>query len=273
MALAGELCSLLGMRVSEPVIQSIRNFRDCGGYPTRDGRRVVTGRLFRSAHQGDATDADLQALRDLGIGTIVDLRRPGERERAPSRRWPDFSARVIEHIGPAEEELPPHLQAFKKAGFSPELADIAMMDIYRETAFDPMLVALFSDYFAALAESDSGVLVHCAAGKDRTGIAVALTHHMLGVSEEDIAKDFLETNNSNLADGHNMAVWRSQLGSGGKDALEDAVRVVLSVKLHYLETAFAEIVKRTGSVDAYLRDVLDVTDARRAAILLRMTAP
>lgn len=79
-----------------PSFQTVRNFRDCGGYPTQDGRAMRKGRLYRSAQFHDAADDDLESLKALGITAIVDLRRPVERERYPSRRWADFDAHVVE---------------------------------------------------------------------------------------------------------------------------------------------------------------------------------
>src|SRR5262249_288118 len=149
---------------------------------------------YRSAHFPLATDADLAAMQALGLAVIVDLRRPPEREVYPCRRWPGFDARLIEHAGDADMVLPPHLAAFQSAGANREEAVAALTQIYREMPFDPMFVALLRDYFAALAEADGAVLVHCAAGKDRTGVAVALTHHVLGVDEDAMLDDYLATN-------------------------------------------------------------------------------
>ena len=68
------------------MMEGIPNFRDFGIYAGRDGRALKRGQLYRSAHHNDATDGDLDALARLDIGLIVDLRKPGERARYPSRR-------------------------------------------------------------------------------------------------------------------------------------------------------------------------------------------
>ena len=67
-------------------LEAVENFRDYGDYPTASGRRLRKGRLYRSASHGRATDADLKVIEGLGLAVIVDLRRPGERERDPARR-------------------------------------------------------------------------------------------------------------------------------------------------------------------------------------------
>ena len=75
---------------------SVHNFRDFGGYAAGD-RRMATGRFFRSANHALATDADLERLAGLNIAAVVDLRRPDERARQPSRRWPGFGGLVVEN--------------------------------------------------------------------------------------------------------------------------------------------------------------------------------
>ena len=76
--------------------EAIDNFRDYGDYATTAGRRVKPGRLLRSAHHARASEADLERLKVLDIGVVVDLRRPGERRDQPSRRPDGFSGQVIE---------------------------------------------------------------------------------------------------------------------------------------------------------------------------------
>src|SRR5580704_12682960 len=76
-------------------LEGVVNFRDYGDYATAAGARIHPGRLYRSAHHGEATDADLAAIGALGIAVVVDLRRPNERERSPSRRPVGFTGQVI----------------------------------------------------------------------------------------------------------------------------------------------------------------------------------
>jgi protein-tyrosine phosphatase len=141
-----------------------------------------------------------------------------------------------------------------------------MVDYYRDAPFVDRHVDLYSRYFHALSETDGAVLIHCAAGKDRTGILAALTHHLAGVSEEDIVADFLLTN-----DPHRFERRAPQFAAmleemTGRRPTQEAVFTALGVESHYLETAFAAIHEQHGTLDAYLRDVLGVDDARREAI-------
>lgn len=76
-------------------LEGVENFRDYGGYVSRHGGRIASGRLFRSAHHGAATAGDLTVLAGLDLACVVDLRRPREREIQPSRRPDALRARLL----------------------------------------------------------------------------------------------------------------------------------------------------------------------------------
>lgn len=251
--------------------EAVHNFRDCGGYPAATGRQMRRGLLFRSAHYPQATDSDLATMRALGLAAIVDLRRPQEREMHPSPRWENFDARVVTHPGRDDMVLPPHLAAFERAGESGAEARSAMTQIYRDMPLDPMFIELMRDYFAVLAESGGAVLVHCAAGKDRTGVAVALTHHMLGVGEADMLANYLATNESVEARYADTGPMRMFLAREGRTVSDDAIRTILGVEEAYLRAAFGTMDAEYGSRDGYLSDAVGVTPAQRTAIVDRLT--
>ncbi len=77
-------------------LEGVENFRDFGDYAAADGRRMVKGRFWRSAHHGKATAADLEAIGALDLAVVVDLRRPRERDAEPTPRPPGFRAQVID---------------------------------------------------------------------------------------------------------------------------------------------------------------------------------
>jgi protein-tyrosine phosphatase len=249
---------------------AIENFRDFGDYPAA-GRRLKRGVLFRAAHQAEATDEDLARLAGLGLSVIVDLRRPNERQRSPSRRWNGFAAEVIENDIGDEHDDPWHTFIAGSDLTAKAFTDY-MVDYYREAPFVDRHVDLYSRYFQALARTDGSVLIHCAAGKDRTGILAALTHHLAGVHEDDIFADFLLTNDPGRFERRVPMMRQAILDMTGREATDEALITALGVEQHYLETAFAAIHAAHPSLDHYMETVLGVDARTRAAIEARILA-
>jgi protein-tyrosine phosphatase len=252
--------------------EGVGNFRDYGGYATEDGRRVKTGKLYRSAHHGSATDADLEAISALGIDVVVDLRRKGEREKEPSRRPAAFAGRVIDNDlgdrGLGDED--PWQVFLRGSDLSPQSFDDYLSAYYRNAPFEERYVDLYSRYFRSLAETDGAVLIHCAAGKDRTGILAALTHRSLGVSREDILADFLLTNSAIGFEERIPMVAEMMAAEIGRRPTPEAVRVAMGVHESYLERAFLVLEEQHGSVEAYLADALGVDGALKARLRERL---
>lgn len=252
-------------------LEGVENFRDFGGYDTACGRGLKRGVLYRSANHAAATDADLEAMRALGIEVIVDLRRPLERQREPSRRWPGFSGQVIENdiediSGDWVTMMAQHERIDAEWFFEDSLA------FYRRAPFEDRHIDLFRRYFNAIAETDGALVVHCAAGKDRTGMICAMTHHVGGVAWDDLVADYLATNHESRIV-HRMNFLRGYIRDLAGHHLDDeALRVAVSVHEDYLAAAMAEIDARCGSMDNYLRDVLGLDAAHRARINDRILA-
>ena len=250
---------------------ALDNFRDYGDYASAAGRRIAGGRLFRSAHHARASEADLERLAGLGLAAVVDLRRPGERRDQPSRRPPGFAGQVIESAHDDGAEAP-HITFLKTADLTIDAGRRFMTDTYRELPFDPAHLDLFSRYFRALGEADGPVLIHCAAGKDRTGLLAALTHHLLGVHRDDMVEDYLLTNAAVDLAGRAPGIARQLEAMTGRPVAHDAVVAFLGVEPVYLDTAMGEIAARHGSVDSYLEQALGVDATLRDRIGERLTA-
>ena len=248
--------------------EAIENFRDFGGYPTACGRGLVHGRLYRSGDHSRATEADLERLRALGVGAIVDLRQRSEREREPGRRWPGFAGEVIE--SDLVSDTPDWVETLKTAPLTAEWWYENTLSHYRQNAFEPHHVAVFRGLMRHLAHGEGAVVVHCAAGKDRTGIACALVHHLAGVSREEMVADFLLTNDeTRLA--RKMAAGAAFVERvTGRTPSDEAMRVAAQVYPGYLDALFESIEARHGTVDAYLEAVLGVDAALRETIRARL---
>ena len=172
-------------------LQGSFNFRDLGGYAGTDGRMTRWGRLYRSDALHELTDADVVALRDLGLRTIVDLRT--ERELHRSGRGPlEPEAVAFHHLAVVQEGQRGSLATEREAVAAPAPAgdDLAERYLwYLDVGRDSLVEAL-----TLLGGADQYPLVfHCAAGKDRTGVLAALVLEILGVDREVIVADYVIT--------------------------------------------------------------------------------
>jgi protein-tyrosine phosphatase len=249
--------------------EGVDNFRDYGDYATAAGRRIQRGRLLRSAHHNRATDADLQRMTDLNVSVVVDLRRASERAHQPSRRPVGFTGLVIESDDQPAGDAP-HVKFLRETDLTEQAVREFMMGTYRTIPFDARHQDLFRRYFRALAETDGAVVIHCAAGKDRTGVLAALTHHLAGVSDEEVMEDYLLTNQAVRLVERAPAIAVHLEKSYGRKPSEAAVVAFLGVEADFLRTAFAEIKKQYGSLDAYLETVLGVDAALREKLEARL---
>jgi protein-tyrosine phosphatase len=246
----------------------VHNFRDYGGYAVESGGRLRRGILWRSAHHEQASDDDLATIDALGIDTVVDLRGDDERAAHPCRRSPNFAARVMFAPGNTAG-LAPHLAA-AKAHITAEVARERMIATYEGMPYRPVLVESLRLYITALSEYDSPSLVHCVAGKDRTGFAVALVHRLLGVHEDDVMADYLLTNVAGKIDERVAQGARVIRANFGSDIQDDAIRTLMMVGPAYLDAAFAAIRERHGSLVQYAEDVLGMTPAMHDAMRDRL---
>ncbi len=242
---------------------AIHNFRDYGGYSVAGGGRVRSGLLFRSGHHAEASDDDLTLVSELSLAHVIDLRGDNERARHSCKRPAGFAAQV--HFFEGETAgLAPHLEA-AEGSVDAQSARDAMVALYGALPDRVGLNWILKRYFEALASGEGASLVHCAAGKDRTGIAVDLLHHVLGVHPDDAMEDYLLTNYSPRNEeriAHGMALMGGKYGA--KD--EATMRVLMGVDAAYLEAARASVKERFGSTDAYLEQMLDV-DADKKELL------
>ena len=241
-------------------LDGVHNFRDYGNYAAADGVRVRTGLLWRSAQHGDASDQDLSDMHALGIRTVVDLRGPSERDSKPCRRHPEFSAQVF--VYPEETAgLALHTEAADGVITAAE-ARAAMLRLYAGIPVRENLVPMLRCYFEVLRRAEGPSLVHCVAGKDRTGFAVALAQHVLGVSQDDILADYVLTNQAGNIEAR-IAAGAAQIRAHRGDISDETIRTLMGVEPDYLETAFTHAAERHGSIDAYLAEAIGVDAAFR----------
>lgn len=250
--------------------EGIDNFRDIGGYPAGD-RRTRRGLVFRSGDLSRATEADLVALAGLGIGTIVDLRRPIERERAPSRLWPSFGGQVL------SSDMADDFQDWAVALKALPSVDAAWfeqhnLDNYKTLAFSPRNVWLFGQTVRLLATTEQPVLLHCAAGKDRTGLLSAMLQRIAGVPMDEIVAEYLLTNAALLTEIRLSRLVNWLATQTGHQLDTATLTAALAVRPDYLVSCFAGIEAVHGSFEAYVRDVLGVPEALSVEVRERSLA-
>src|SRR5215471_18602119 len=166
-------------------LEGASNFRDLGGYPTADGRIVRWRRIFRSNHLGHLTPADVEVVRGLGVRSAFDFRGVDERASA---------ACVVEEIAVHSLPIEPTVVAALRARLQARaLSSAEALEIMRESyrGYVRLNTHSFRELFSHLIEESSPLVIHCTAGKDRTGFACALILHALGVSEKVISEDYL----------------------------------------------------------------------------------
>ncbi|HEX8094863.1 tyrosine-protein phosphatase [Jatrophihabitans sp.] len=244
-------------------LQGAVNARDVGGLPTDGGGTIRSGVLIRSASLGHLTDADVRhLLGDHGVRRVVDLRTDIEVDRdgpGPLHAQPDV---VIHHLslypdtadrtelpagqqGEAPAALPWHQQGFATA-HGPVVASYLR---YLEQRPDSIVAAL-----RAIAEPAGATVVHCAAGKDRTGVVVALALTVAGVPRELIAADYAQTQSQIAAIVGHLA--RSDLYGfevGQPDKIPPASAAVMVAVLEAIDTDLGGVpgwLARHGWTDA-----------------------
>lgn len=165
------------------------NFRDLGGYQSCDGRRVRWNKIYRSGHLGNLTDADIRKLESLSLTHIHDFRRKKERQRTPNR---SLKATVTDdyeiHVGSLSKFWEFLNNGALNAETAHELVSASYADSIHHVA--PGFRRLF---LSLLDNAENATLFHCAAGKDRTGLAAALVLAALKVDRDTIVQDYLLT--------------------------------------------------------------------------------
>ncbi|MZF84650.1 protein-tyrosine-phosphatase [Streptomyces sp. SID5643] len=256
---------------TEPELAGVRNFRDVGGLPTVDGRRVRPGVLFRSGHLAHATGEDAAFLTTLGLHTIFDFRNAADQKlEGPDVALPGVRNVNLPLSDPADgAEFWKMVRDGDLEQLRAILADGKGAD--RMTASYRMIIKDRTDEHSqvlhALAQDSVPALMHCAAGKDRAGLSVAVTLLAVGVEREAIVDDYLKSN----AKHRRYKVHRS---SSAASAYSPEVMELLSplfdARAEYLTAAFDTIEDTWGGVDTYLEKGLKLAPETRELLRERL---
>lgn len=237
------ICQIADSLQREVKLQGAINFRDIGGYKTKDGKSLKWGKIFRSAEINRLTPADLEKLEALKIHYVLDFRGPAE-VAAGADKIPNTAIRISLPAG--SEEVGDRSKMFKSMATA-TIGDSIMLPFYSNIEafpkrYKPMFEALINN------SNDSALVYHCTAGKDRTGIATALILYALGVDEQTIMKDYMATNYYRKSDNGRMRKMLMDNYHMNEQVVDD----VLGVKEIYLKTTFESIKKKYGSIENFL---------------------
>ncbi|MGA9866686.1 MAG: tyrosine-protein phosphatase [Acetobacteraceae bacterium] len=238
------------------VLQGASNVRDLGGWPTEDGGRVRFGHVFRSAALTGLTEDDALALAGTGLRTVCDLRGRQEAAEAPSALGGVAGATV--HSLPIEPSVGASLRdlvATRNATGENVMA--VMRQAYVAYALE--WPHRYRAIFALLADDAPPLLLHCSAGKDRTGFGAALILTALGVPYEAVREDYLASNR----------LWRGDAGIA-RDLPPGVAETLLRVHPELLDAAFAAIAGAYGGFARYASLALEMDAARLAHLRARL---
>lgn len=245
-------------------LEGAHNFREIRDYRTSDGRTIVPGQFYRAATISGLTDTDHRYLSGLNIRNIIDLRSSREIESSPSRWMPesdtvtwahkdnsaegDLSRLIAEEVSDHREFRRTMLQIYDRL---PEEMSTAFTQILRHLASDRL-----------------PLLIHCSAGKDRTGLATAIVLDLLGVDHDTVMFDYLLTN---ATFDQAYAYFEKHYGISKIDARgPHIVKTMLGAHPEYLQTAFDRIAKDHGSVEGYATERLGLSREELGSLRHRM---
>ena len=259
-----------GVRIATRVIplSGASNFRDVGGYPAADGRRVKWGEIFRSNALSGLTAEDYKTVDGLGVRLVCDLRTNQEREAQPTQ----WQGRPPAFLNSPKANLDFDASALIGEG-TPTQAKVRdnFIAFYRQTP--KVYAGEYKAMFARLKAGEAPMLVHCTAGKDRTGVASALILTALGVPRSIVVSDYA------MSEKYQQSTMRQQAARGANDPTmaamakipPEVLMVLMRTDPAYIEATLDALSAEYGSVEGYLAKELDVSAADIVALRKRYT--
>jgi len=242
-------------------IKSILNFRDIGGIPTNGNGMIRRGIVYRSANPDKISKEDIIRIRDLNIRTVVDLRAPDEiKKRRRSVGHAVTLSLPLDFQRTTRERLKPYLY---KKGTEKILEDISnqlYLDILDASASAcRQVVELLSS------GEGSPILIHCFAGKDRTGIMVALILLALGTDRQLIIDDYMKSNDALLPYFRRRFLIRKIITFGYFPS--DILLHIVRVKERNINSVIDRVNDHYGGIEGYLAsagfDILKLKELRK----------
>lgn len=243
-------------------ITSGSNFRELGGYQTKDGRYIKFHKILRSGMLATLNQQDLAYLNDYGMRAVVDFRSDDEVKHSPDKLPDNATYHYLPVFDYDQTENSESLQQLEaRYRHNPNLGHQKMLRVYHNMIADPHAKQSYRQFFETLLANtaeNQAVLFHCTAGKDRTGMAAVFFLTALGVDPQTIKQDYLLTNRI-AAPIINARLDELAAHHATNDTIAN-IRALLSVNPEYLATAIKQIKKEAGSIINYLHQGLQLTD-------------
>jgi protein-tyrosine phosphatase len=240
------------------------NFRDLGGYQTTDGREVKWGEVFRSGELPRLSDADVDRLDSLGVRTVVNFLTPAEIEQRGEDRLPEGVREIAAPIAGGGDDLALLVLDARKTGDFSAIPPKLNADVHRILITDAKRE--YASLLCAAADPTNRPLVfHCSHGVHRTGTAAAILLSVLGVPWETVREDYLLSNHYRADEIRRRLTELTALAAesqGVAPAAVDTTNMEAFYRLQgaYIDASLEEAVQAHGSMDAYVRDGLGLTD-------------
>lgn len=238
--------------------EGVFNFRDMGGYEAADGRKVKYGILFRSAELAGMTERDLNLLHSLEIRTIFDYRDDREAKQKPDPVIPGVNNIRVPAM---RQEVPADMRELVRGNFFKKLTVESFAAMYVQMAINnPSFQRLMS---LIMNPDNLGILHHCAAGRDRTGIGAAFILLALGVPRDTIIEDYLLSNQTLLPMNEQIKEQLAQVLPPEEAA--DAI-AKLTLRREFMEAVFSSIDENYGGAESFLEREFGLTVEKRAEL-------
>lgn len=258
------------------------NFRDIGGYLNQHNKRVRWGKCYRSAQLDRLTDQGIAEMSALNIKTVIDLRFADESSRFPTVAAAFEDAEFISWQDHSEEtevvERSNEMQLSWKDSLDsndPVKVREAMRVNYPKKLYSHR--AIYRTMLLKIISGQTPLVFHCAAGKDRTGVAAALILSLLNVADEIIVQDYLLTQqeiagmaefwmSGGAVDNANYSDFQTKLMSRPKEVLQP----IFEADIAYINTLLEYVNQQYGSFEAYALEKLQLTTEQLEQLRLQL---
>ena len=245
------------------------NFRDIGGLPTQDGRTVQWGKIFRSDNLSKLKNREFDKFRMLQITTVYDLRTSSE-----IKGKEDHLPETIDYVHyPSVEDDGDMLTQMRSKVINGEISEVqsvALMEqLYQSIVADNILS--LRSLIHHIVNSDTPVVYHCSAGKDRTGIVTAILLSILNVDRNTIQQEYLLSNYYRTAKLEKI-LGTAKLAKVIKPHLNtNTIENFMKVDERYLNAAFKRIDQEYGGMDSFIKNQLGIDETLRRTIIQKFT--